>query len=102
MQDPAILRMRAKVQLVADDELERLYPKRVAITEVNLMDGTRLTERVEAVRGTAENPMPRDEIVAKCQDLMGPFLGAGKCRRLIDDVLAIEHVPDIRDLQHAA
>ena len=84
MQDPAILRARAKVQLVADDELERLYPKRVAITEVTLTDGTHLSERVEAVRGTAENPMPREEIVAKCQDLMGRFLGAAQCKRLID------------------
>ena len=99
MQDPAILRARAKVQLAADEELEGLYPRRVAITEVTLTDGTHLSERVEAVRGTAENPMPREEIVAKCQDLMGRFLGAAQCKRLIDDVLTIEHVTDIRSLR---
>jgi len=47
---------RAKVQLISDEELERLIPARVAIVEVTLNDGTKLTERVEAVRGTPETP----------------------------------------------
>jgi len=74
MHDPEVLRQRAKVQLIADEELERLIPARVAIVEVTLNDGTKLTERVEAVRGTPENPMTRDEVVAKCRDLMAPVL----------------------------
>ena len=41
MRDPAVLRQRAKVALVGDDELEKLLPKRVAIVEVTLADGTR-------------------------------------------------------------
>ncbi len=61
MQDPAVLNVRAKVQLIGDDDLEKLIPKRVAIVEVTLNDGTKLTERVENVRGTPENPMDRDE-----------------------------------------
>src|SRR5207344_1165345 len=36
MQDAAILRQRAKVQLVPDEELERLYPRREAIVEITL------------------------------------------------------------------
>jgi len=56
MHDPEVLRQRAKVQLIADEELERLIPARVAIVEVTLNDGTKLTERVEAVRGTPETP----------------------------------------------
>ena len=99
MQDPAVLRERAKVQLVPDEELERLIPKRVAIIEVTLADGTRLTERVEAVRGTPENPMSRDEVVAKARDLMTPVLGATPCTALIDKVLGLENVKDIREVR---
>src|SRR3981189_130046 len=51
MQDPAVLRERAKVQLAPDAELEKLIPNRVAIVEVTLTDGTQLSERVEHVRG---------------------------------------------------
>jgi 2-methylcitrate dehydratase PrpD len=99
MQDPEVLRVRAKVQLIADEELEKLIPKRVAIVEVTLNDGTKLTERVESVRGTPENPMNREEVVAKARDLIVPVLGAAKAASLIDKVLALEGVKDIRDLR---
>jgi 2-methylcitrate dehydratase PrpD len=99
MQDPAVVRERAKVQLVPDDELEKLIPVRVAIVEVTLNDGTRLTERVEHVRGTPENPMTRDEVVAKARELMTPVLGGATCSGLIDRVLALENVKDIRELR---
>ncbi len=35
MQDPAVLRERAKIELVPDAELEKLLPKRVAIVEAH-------------------------------------------------------------------
>src|ERR1700758_3575359 len=76
MQDPAVLRERAKVQLIPDEELEKLIPVRVAMVEVTLLDGTRLSERVEHVRGTPENPMTTDEVVSKARELMSPVLGA--------------------------
>jgi 2-methylcitrate dehydratase PrpD len=99
MKDPAVLRQRAKVQLVPDEELEKLYPKRVSVVEVTLADGTHLTERVEDVRGTTGNPMPREEIVGKATDLMAPFLGAAKCKRLIDELFDLERAKDIRALR---
>ena len=99
MRDPAVLRERAKIQLVADADLEKLLPKRVAIVELTLADGTRLTERVDAVRGTAQNPMGRDEVVAKARDLMSPILGAPASANLIDRVFALESVKDIRELR---
>ncbi|SDR68188.1 MmgE/PrpD family protein [Opitutus sp. GAS368] len=99
MKDPAVLKVRAKVQLVPDEELERLYPERQAIVDLTLTDGTTLSERMIAVRGTAENPMPREEVVAKCRDLMAPRLGAEKCARLIESVLDLENIKDIRSLR---
>ncbi len=99
MKDPAVLRERAKVQLVPDEELEKLIPVRVAIVEVTLQDGTVLRERVEAVRGTPENPMIREEVVAKARDLMTPVIGDAKCAKLIERVLEIEKMKDVRELR---
>ncbi len=99
MQDPAILRERAKVDLVPDEGLDRLLPKRVAIVEITLTDGSRFTERVDAVRGTAENPMTPDEVIAKSRDLMVPALGPATSRALIEKVLALENVKNIRELR---
>jgi 2-methylcitrate dehydratase PrpD len=99
LKNPETLRERAKVQLVPDQDLERLMPLRVAIVTVTLTDGTRLTQRVDNVRGTPENPMTRDEIVEKATDLITPVLGAGKCSSLIEKVLRLETVTDIRELR---
>lgn len=99
MKDPAVMALRAKVQLVPDPELDKLLPKRVAILEVTLADGTKLTERVDAVRGTPENPMDRQEIVAKARDLIAPVLGADQCSALIDKILNVEKVKNIRELR---
>jgi 2-methylcitrate dehydratase PrpD len=99
MQDPVLLRERAKVELVPDEALERLYPTRVTVVEITFADGTKLTERVDAVRGTAENPMTRAEVVAKARDLMTPVIGPARSSGLIDKVLALENVKDVRELR---
>jgi 2-methylcitrate dehydratase PrpD len=99
MRDAAVLRERAKVELVGDAELEARAPRREAIVDVALADGTQLSEHVEAVRGTSDNPMPRAEVVAKCRDLIMPVLGAAKSAALIERVLALESVPNVRDLR---
>ena len=105
MQDPAVLRQRAKVQLIPDPELSRLMPKRVTIVDLVLKDGTKLSERVEAVRGAFDNPMSHDEVVAKATDLMTPVFGATQTKNLIDKVFQLEKVKNITELrpllQHA-
>ena len=99
MQDAAVLRQRAKVQLTADEALDKLHPARVSIVEVTLADGSKLSERVEAVRGTAQNPMTREEVVSKARDLMSPLLGSDKSANLIQTVLALESVRDVGELR---
>jgi 2-methylcitrate dehydratase PrpD len=99
MQEAGILRQRAKVELVTDEELEKQYPMRESIVEVTFNDGTKQTERVNAVRGTIDNPMTREEVVEKSRDLMTPVLGAAVCAKLIETVLNIESVKNIRDLR---
>jgi 2-methylcitrate dehydratase PrpD len=99
MQDPAALRQRAKISLVRDEELAKLLPVRVAVVEIELTDGSRLSERVSAVRGTPRNPMPRAEVVEKASDLTVPVLGRDMSRRLIETVFAMETVADVRSLR---
>ncbi len=99
MQDAAVLRQRAKVELVHDTELERLMPRRVAVVELHLTDGRVLSERVETVRGTAGNPMTREEMIAKARDLIVPVLGADKFNRLVDRVFGLETVRSVAELR---
>jgi 2-methylcitrate dehydratase PrpD len=99
MQNAAILRERAKVDLVRDGELAQFLPVRVAVVEIEFADGTRLSERISAVRGTPRNPMSRSEVMEKARDLTAPVLGGDKSKGLVDAVYAIEALTDIRNLQ---
>jgi 2-methylcitrate dehydratase PrpD len=99
MQDRATLHQRAKVTLVRDEELAKLLPVRVAVVEIELTDGSRLSERVSAVRGTPRNPMARAEVIDKARDLTAPILGRETSERLIETVFAIEGVTDVRNLR---
>jgi 2-methylcitrate dehydratase PrpD len=99
MKDPAVLRQRAKVELLSDPAIDARRPLRECIIDVTLNDGTMLHEYVKDVRGTAENPMPRTEVVGKARDLMAPVLGAAQTDRLIATLLAIENVKNVRELR---
>jgi 2-methylcitrate dehydratase PrpD len=95
MKDAAIVRHRAKVRLIPNDPQ---IVGRQAIVEVTLVDGTRLTEFVKAVRGTAENPMTRDEVVEKCRGLIAPILGGPGWSRLSERVLNLERAGSVAEL----
>jgi 2-methylcitrate dehydratase PrpD len=99
MKDPEVLRVRAKVQLVPSEELEKLEPARQAIVEITLNDGTVLSDRVKDVRGTVDNPMTREEVAQKCRDLVEPVIGKENCTTFIDKIFMIEKVKDIRELR---
>jgi 2-methylcitrate dehydratase PrpD len=99
MKDATVLLQRAKVQLLPDPALERFLPTRAARVEVTFSNGTQLTEEIDAVRGTAKNPMTRDEVIAKTRDLVTPILGTATCSNLIEKVLNLESLKDVRELR---
>jgi 2-methylcitrate dehydratase PrpD len=99
MKDPAVLKQRAKVEVVADPRIDARRPRREAIVELTLNDGTQMTEWVKGVRGTADNPMTRAEVVDKARDLIAPVLGPSTSSKLIDKILALETVHDVRELR---
>jgi 2-methylcitrate dehydratase PrpD len=99
MKNPDIVRERAKVQLIPDAEFEKLLPARVAVVDVTLTGGMHFSQRVDAVRGSAENPMPRKEVADKARDLMTPVLGAANCNALIDRIWTLDTVKNVRELR---
>ena len=99
MKDPDVLRQRAKVEVVADPRIDARRPRREAIVELTLNDGSQLTEWIRDVRGTAENPMTREEVVDKARDLITPVLGNATCSALIAKLLSLETVRDVHELR---
>lgn len=99
MSDPPVLALRRRIDLVGDPALNDTSPPRQGIVEFNTRDGRTLTHRVYAVRGTADNPMTRDEVEAKAIELMAGILGPDRARKLAQQVWELEDLRDARDLR---
>lgn len=98
VRDPRVLRLRERIALQGSAALGRAKTTQ-AIVEIETRDGRRLRHHTKAVRGTAANPMPRDEVAAKARDLLQPLLGARRSEKLIDAVWTIERLRDARSLR---
>jgi len=99
MKDPRRAAAARKVEVVADPRIDARRPKREAIVEVTLADGTPMNEWVRDVRGTAENPMTREEVVAKARDLISPVLGATRVRGADRESAGHRKRKDVRELR---
>src|SRR5438046_4589949 len=99
MKEAAILRHRAKVQLIPDEELERRMPRREGTVELVMNDGARINEHVASVRGTFDNPMSREEVIAKARDVMNPVLSTGNTTKRIQTLFNLESVKNVRELR---
>ena len=62
-------------------------------------DGAQLREHVVSARGAVENPMDTEEVEYKCKDLMVPVLGKDRSVELIDTVLNLEKIKNVRTLR---
>jgi 2-methylcitrate dehydratase PrpD len=98
VRDPRIVRLKRRIELAGSAALSRAKTTQ-AIVELITRDGRRLRHHTRAVRGTAANPMSRDEVAAKSRDLLLPVIGARRTRQLIDTVWRIERVGDARQLR---
>lgn len=99
MEDPAVLAIRAKVQVVGDEALMDPAAPRGAIVAITLNDGTELSHHTRFPPGTRENPLTTAQVNTKVHDLMAPVLGTRKTTRLIEAVNNLEQLDDIRRLR---
>jgi 2-methylcitrate dehydratase PrpD len=95
---PSVLALKEKVQLVADEELERSGKRFQGLVEITLKDGRTLREHVINCRGRPENPMSPDEVEKKAAWLMEPVLGKKNVDQIIESSRRLETVATVRDL----
>jgi len=89
--DPAIRDLMARTECYRDPALDAPYPRRwPAAVEVVLRDGRRLSARVEAATGEPENPVPREGLLAKFEQLAGAVLGPSEVAELAERVLTLD------------
>src|SRR5262245_51105770 len=99
VRDPAVLRVKQRIEAVADTTIPNAVRGWRSNIRVTLKDGRVLENRTLAAKGTAENPLTRDEVSEKALDLMAPVLGQARSRALIAALLDIERLRDARVLR---
>ena len=98
LQNPRVLALKEKVQLIGDKDMERSGHRFQGLVEITLKDGNTLREHVINCRGRPENPMSLEEVEKKAAWLLDPVLGKTNSDQVINAVRQIEFVSNVRDL----
>ena len=93
LRDPATHALAARVELHGDGNADEnaVVPQRV---EIELQDGRRLDQRVEAALGSPENPLPRAAQIAKVSACLAGILPEDRAAALMGALDALHEAPD--------
>jgi 2-methylcitrate dehydratase PrpD len=98
MNDPQVLDVKRRVQLVADRALMDPAAPRSARIEIRLQDGRTVSRFTRHAPGTKENPLDTAGVNAKAKSLMEPVLGSRRTAAVIARVHALDSLKDLREL----
>jgi 2-methylcitrate dehydratase PrpD len=91
LNDPMLRALMAKVELVADPELSKSFPRqRAARVEIETTDGRKLAHFQETRKGDPEMPLTDAELNDKFIELVEPVLGAAGARAMLDRLWGLE------------
>lgn len=99
MMDPAIRTQLKKVEVVADPEIEKLFPQlqQVAVI-ITTSDGREFRQQLDYPKGDPRNPLSDREIEEKFEALAEPVLSKAARRRAMDAVWKLETLDSVSAL----
>jgi len=97
--DPAIREQLRKVEVVADPEIEKVFPalQRV-IVNIHTTDGRTLTKQLDYPKGDPRNPLTDQEIEEKFAALSDRVLSKSARKRVTDAIWSLERVSSVSEL----
>jgi 2-methylcitrate dehydratase len=100
--DPKIWKFLENVKVKRNAELSAMYPGAAAnIVHVDLLDGRRLTKRVDYPLGHAKNPLKDSEVEGKFFLLVNRQLGERRTKEIVDIVWKLDQAPSVDELLRA-
>ena len=97
IRDKDVLSLAQKVEVIADEEMDRLYPEKwSSIIEVETESGKKYTERVDSAKGDPENPLSAIELRKKFLSNSIPILGVKRSEEVADRILHMEQLSNIQ------
>ena len=97
--DPAIRAQLQKIEVVADAEIEKLFPalQRVIVT-INTTDGRTFSKQLDYPKGDPRNPLTDQEVEEKFSALAEGVLTSAAQKRVKDAVWNLERVGSVSEL----
>jgi len=97
--DPKIREQLRKIEVVADPEIEKVFPalQRV-IVNIDTTDGRKLTKQLDYPKGDPRNPLTDEEVEEKFSTLAEGVLSATAQKRVKEAIWSLERVGSISDL----
>ena len=99
--DPTIRAQLKKVVVVADPEIEKVFPalQRVAVT-IRTIDGKEFTKQLDYPKGDPRNPLTDKEIEEKFSALASPIMSKAAQRKIMKAVWELEKLESVSPLMH--
>ena len=98
LRDPRIWATLPKIKVVADSEIDALFPAvKRAIVRITTTGGEVYEEQVDHAKGSPENPMSDDDIVAKFRANAAAVLTPERQDQVIEATWALEDFANIGD-----
>lgn len=95
---PDVVSLTQRVEVVAEEELDELYPKIYPnIVEVILRDGQRFERRVDHPKGSTRRPMDFPEVAGKFRSLAQHAVAADRAERIVEAVDRLERCGNVRE-----
>jgi len=97
--DPLIRAQLRKVEVVADPEIEKVFPalQRV-IVKITTTDGREFTKQLDYPKGDPRNPLSDGEIEEKFEALAEPVMTKEAIKRAIEGIWNLENAKSVRQL----
>jgi 2-methylcitrate dehydratase len=97
--DPAIRAQLKKVEVVADPEIEKVFPalQRVVVN-ITTIEGRTFSKQLDYPKGDPRNPLTDAEVEEKFAALADSVLSAGARKKLIDAIWSLEKVGSVSKL----
>ncbi len=96
--DPAIRELLGKIKVVADPEIDALFPrvKRARVT-IKTSSGALHTAEIDVAKGDPQDPLTDDELIAKFRANAEPFLGRAQQDAVIETTWGFDDVADVAE-----
>jgi 2-methylcitrate dehydratase len=96
LHDPAIRELLPRIEVVADDEIDRLFPrtKRARVTITTTQDQS-FTAETDFAKGSPQDPMTDEDVIAKFKANVSRALSASKSETLVDSIFNLDECEDV-------